>query len=146
MENLKNLTHLGLRDNNVIELPKVICYLTSLEHLTYSIAIGTLPKEIANLTQLSSLFISDNSLTMMPKDLGSLTSLTSLSIYSKNEEQLLRLPDEIINLINLKKIDFNFNVNLELTEAQNIWLDKLKKDNDLQMNPNIWRKREAFPF
>ncbi len=57
-----------------------------------------LPREIGNLTNLTSLVLSDNNLTSLPPEIVNLAKLTTLALFDNN---LTTLPPEIGKLINL---------------------------------------------
>jgi internalin A len=66
--------------------------------------LNELPKEIGNLTNLTSLHINGRQLQALPESIGNLTNLTSLHI---NGRQLQALPESIWNLTNLKSLHIN---------------------------------------
>ncbi|MBN1351134.1 hypothetical protein JXJ21_17065 [candidate division KSB1 bacterium] len=77
-------------------------------YLWYNNLVGTIPPEIGNLTNLTSLSLNDNQLagTISP-EIGNLTNLTRLSLY---DNQLGgTIPPEIGNLTNLTCLDLDKN-------------------------------------
>jgi Leucine-rich repeat (LRR) protein len=84
-------------------LPKEIGQLTNLTSLDLcDNNLTILPKEIGQLTNLTSLNLWHNELTILPKDIGQLTNLTSLYL---NSNKLTSLPKEIVQLTNLTSLD-----------------------------------------
>jgi Leucine Rich Repeat (LRR) protein len=75
-----------------------------------------LPPEIGNLTNLTSLTISNSELTALPSEIGNLTNLEILDLRSN---RITELPSEIGNLTNLRwlPLDGNsFDAPLEVME------------------------------
>jgi hypothetical protein len=68
--------------------------------------LTTLPTEIGNLTDLTSLVLSYNQLTTLPAEIGSLQNLTSLDL---SFNQLTALPTEIGKLTNITSLDLSYN-------------------------------------
>jgi len=67
---------------------------------------GTLPAEIGNLTNLTTLELHNNQLSSLPPEIGKLTNLTTLSL---SENQLSSLPSEIGKLTNLRELFLSSN-------------------------------------
>ncbi|SNR14349.1 leucine-rich repeat domain-containing protein [Tenacibaculum jejuense] len=89
---LSKLTRLDLRGNN----------------------ISSLPTEIGNLSSLTYLDLSNNSLSSLPVGIGNFTVLEELLITEQNdlstrEKTLVSLPNEIGNILSLKKLDLRIN-------------------------------------
>ncbi|MBW4499087.1 MAG: leucine-rich repeat domain-containing protein [Scytonema hyalinum WJT4-NPBG1] len=105
----KNLSFLGQISyffgfrSQLVSLPAEIGNLTNLTSLDLSNnQLTSLPAEIGNLTNLTSLDLSNNQLTSLPVEIGNLTNLTSLSV---SNNQLTSLPVEIGNLTNLTSLN-----------------------------------------
>jgi Leucine-rich repeat (LRR) protein len=98
---------LGLRYNNLTELPHSIERLTNLTNLDIGRnELTHLPDFIGQLTNLTELYIGCNKLTLLPHSISQLTNLTQLNVsYNK----LTHLPDSIKRLTNLTKLYINFN-------------------------------------
>lgn len=67
---------------------------------------GALDPSIANLTQLSDLWLDNNELTSIPASIGNLNNLTYLSL---NNNLLTSMPDEVGNLTNLETLGVQSN-------------------------------------
>ena len=99
--NLMRYSHL-LRD-----VPKEIENLVNLETLYLSHnKIKYLPKEIWNLFNLKKLYLDNNKLTEIPKEIQNLVKLKSLSLSGN---RLTYLPKEIAKLSNLKVLNLSYN-------------------------------------
>lgn len=68
--------------------------------------VGSLPRSIVQLANLSKLDISWNQLTSLPESIGQLSSLQELDL---GYNQLNNLPDSICQLSNLQKLDLSGN-------------------------------------
>lgn len=68
--------------------------------------LSTLPPEIAQLQNLSALYLSDNQLSMLPPEITQLQNLTRLEL---SDNQLSTLPPEIIKLQHLTDLDLGRN-------------------------------------
>ena len=68
--------------------------------------LKTLPPEIAKLTNLTSLDLSDNQLTSLPQEIGELTDLSGLDLSGN---QLTGVPPEFIKLRSLAGFNFSSN-------------------------------------
>jgi hypothetical protein len=69
---------------------------------------GQIPKEIQNLTNLTTLWLNQNNLIgEMPKELGNLTKLESLALSYNSLSGTI--PNEFYNLLNIKGISFEYN-------------------------------------
>ncbi|MCP4700859.1 MAG: GTPase [Gammaproteobacteria bacterium] len=89
-----NLSNLGLR-----ELPKEIAQLQNLTQLNLiNNKLSALPPEIAQLQNLTQLYLSHNSLSALPPEITQLQNLTQLDLRSNG---LSALPPEIAQLQNL---------------------------------------------
>jgi Leucine-rich repeat (LRR) protein len=88
-------------------LPKEIGQLSNLTSLSLgNNQLTSLPKEIGQLSNLTDLYLSDNQLTSFPKEIGQLTKLTSLDLAGN---QLTSLPKEIGQLTNLISLSLGYN-------------------------------------
>lgn len=91
--------------------------------------LTSLPREIAQFSQLESLYLRDNKLTCLPAEIGKLTMLRELHL-SRN--MLTRLPVEIGNLLNLKTLDLKINQLTRLPAE----IGKLKELEAIEINDN----------
>ena len=98
---------LNLSGRGFLSLPSEIGNLTNLTSLDLSFNnLTSLPSEIGNLTNLTSLDFSFNNLTSLPSEIGNLTNLLSIDLSNNN---LTLLPPEIGNLANLTSIYLSSN-------------------------------------
>ena len=90
-----DLAGLGLRS-----LPPQVWNVTNLTslHLEYN-ELSSLPSEIGNLTSLTNLYLGHNQLTELPPEIGNLTSLRDLDL---SNNQLTELPPQIGDLVGLE--------------------------------------------
>jgi len=93
---------------------------------------GTIPADIANMTNLNGLALANNQLTgAIPPELGSMTNLTLLDIHGN---QLTgSIPSELRNLIHLEKLYLEYN---QLTGKIPAGLEQLTYLNDLGLSNN----------
>jgi len=104
LKNLSNLTGLTLR-YSVDEMPSFVESLTNLKKFIFNIDDSTfiLPHYLSKLKNLEYLDLSSNFLEEFPKDILDLKSLEHLYL---NGNYLIRsIPDEIVNLENLKSLN-----------------------------------------
>ena len=109
IENLRNLERLKLGGNNLIEsIVKLSTGIISLINLDLNNSdLETLPDEIGNLENLTSLTITKNKLTSLPPDIDNLINLERLDL---DDNSLTFLPPNISNLRNLKVLDLSNNI------------------------------------
>ena len=90
-----DLAGLGLRS-----LPPQVWNVTNLTslHLEYN-ELSSLPSEIGNLTSLTNLYLGHNQLTELPPEIGNLTSLRDLDL---SNNQLTELPPQIVDIVGLE--------------------------------------------
>ncbi|MHA2171745.1 MAG: leucine-rich repeat domain-containing protein, partial [Candidatus Kariarchaeaceae archaeon] len=93
IKHLQNLELLVLSSNDIVELPQGICELAKLEELRLS----------SNQRRLR------QSLTRLPDNIGKLSNLKSLSLYNND---LSVLPESFSNLSNLEYLNLEANFNL----------------------------------
>ena len=99
---LQNLTRLDLQANQLITLPDSISQLQKLVYLDFNNnQLSTLPVSIGQLQNLVYLNLNNNQLSTLPDSIGKLQNLTRLDI---NNNQLSTLPDNITQLQNLKEL------------------------------------------
>ena len=109
---IKQAQTLDLSGLELTSLPAEIGQLTNLTSLNLSYnKLKNLPAEIVQLTNLTSLYLSYNKLKNLPAEIVQLTNLTSLYL---DRTQLTNLPAEIGQLTNL------INLNLSYTQLKNL--------------------------
>ncbi len=92
-------TELSLRDKGLWKLPESLGKLTQLQSLNLSFnQLTVLPEWLGQLTQLWSLDLTGNRLTALPESLGQLTQLLSLNLANN---QLTLLPESLGELTQL---------------------------------------------
>ena len=98
----------GYSNQGLSEFPKEALENTSTTDLDLSgnDLTGSLPSEIANLTKLESLNVSDNNMTGIPAEIGRLSNLKILN-YANNS--ITGLPLELGDLQNLETLDLRGN-------------------------------------
>jgi len=85
LDELKNLGHLSLSNNNLTSIPKEIRELKKLEWLyLYNNNLTSLPKEIGELKNLKWLSLRHNNLTSLPKEIGELKNLKYIYFSNNN--------------------------------------------------------------
>jgi internalin A len=94
----------------------------------YGNQLTELPQSIGNLTNLTTLSLSDNQLTKLPESIG---NLTNLEILYLDYNQLTELPESIGNLTNLE----------QLWLGDNAWQKPVPKEIILKMIRNRVHKR-----
>ena len=115
IEELKQLTKLNIRENQLTVLPDSIANLTNLTELSvWENQLTSLPESIGNLTNLTKLIVLYNQLTSLPESIGNLTNLTGLGVGGN---QLTSLPDSIGNLTNLTGLGVEGNKLTSLPES-----------------------------
>ena len=115
-------TELDLAGNDIIELPSEIGTVKSLEKLILGKfdngfkgnKLTNVPIEIANLTNLTELSLSNNQITHIPEVITNLVNLTNLYL-SRN--QITHIPDSIANLTNLTKLALSNNQISQIPQA-----------------------------
>ena len=127
--------HLRLGNNNLVgTLPEEIGNLTQLTSLyAYDNSLsGTIPEEIGNLTQLTALRLFNNSLSgTIPEEIGNLTQLTSLLLSANSLSGTI--PNTLGNLLNLKMLALDYNL---LSGAIPDWLGNLLQLDYLNLKNN----------
>lgn len=165
-DKLLSLTELNLSNcGKPTYLPKEIGFLTILSELDVSfLELTSIPNEIGKLTNLESfacvgnrlvelpdglcelknlteLYVQRNNLQILPGDIGNLVKLQILDIESN--DSLTRLPESIINLVNLQKLR-NGTHNIKLNKTQKQWLDVLIFRGCEVQFPQLMRKKLFF--
>jgi len=113
---------LDLSFKKLTELPKEIAQLTNLKSLYLNHnQLSKLPKEITQLTNLQSLYLGYNQLTEFPKEITQLKKLQWLDLSNNHVREL---PKEIAQLTNLQSLYLDHNQLTELPKeiAQLIYL------------------------
>jgi internalin A len=127
-ERIREATRLGVPEREFLSylqlttLPVEIEQLTNLTSLDLSNnQLTTLPMNIGRLTDLTSLDLSNNQLTTLPMNIGQLTNLTSLDL---SNNQLTILPVELLQLTNLTLLNLTSNqltiLPVEIEELTNL--------------------------
>ena len=122
---LQQLRELWLVDNQLTTLPAAIGQLQQLQMLSLaSNQLTTLPAAIGQLQQLRELYLNGNQLTALPAAIGQLQQLQKLFL---SDNQLTTLPDEITRLRQLEALYIENNPKLQLTPAQEQFLQGVKE-------------------
>ncbi|XP_055376591.1 leucine-rich repeat and calponin homology domain-containing protein [Condylostylus longicornis] len=102
---LFSLTYLDLRSNQLVSLPREICFLPLQVLLISNNKLTNLPEELGRMEKLTDLDASCNQIMNLPLRIGDLRSLKSLSLRSNN---LSYFPREI-TLLTLVSLDVSNN-------------------------------------
>ena len=98
---------LDLSFKGLTSIPPEIGQLTNLTSLSlWNNQVTNLPPEICQLTNLTSVNLWNNQLTNIPPEIGQLTNLTSLSVSFK---ELTEFPSDVIKLNQLTELDLSDN-------------------------------------
>ncbi|MEA5466054.1 leucine-rich repeat domain-containing protein, partial [Leptothoe sp. PORK10 BA2] len=93
--------------NQLTSVPKELGQLNNLTSLSlYQNQLTSVPKELGQLNNLTSLYLYQNQLTSVPKELGQLNNLTSLYL---DHNQLTSVPKELGHLNNLTSLSLSHN-------------------------------------
>lgn len=112
---LKALTKLDLRQNQISVFPLSLTTLDSLSYLDLSNNdIHWIPSEISNLSTLNYLALHKNELTVVPESIYLLSNLETLTL---NSNKLIQLPDSIGNMANLITLQLQHNQLTTLPES-----------------------------
>ena len=99
--------NIDLSDQKLKNVSKELCKLTNLTTLHLDCNwLTVIPKEISNLFNLRRLNLSNNMLNVLPKELGDLSNLVYLNL---SHNHLKEIPKELGNLINLTILDLSCN-------------------------------------
>lgn len=113
---LQNVKKLYMDNCTLTKIPKEIGNMSSLSvvDLSYNSLGGpdSLPKEFFHLPNIRDLYLIDCQLTELPPEIGELKNLEGLRIGKNN---LTRLPEELFNLVNLWKLSAERNKISELS-------------------------------
>lgn len=128
--NLKNLIHLDIRSNSIVNIPTEIGELKSLEtFLIQSNYISEIPTELGLLNNLNILDMSNNNIYYLPDQLSLLNSLTMLNMAFN---KLVDIPSSIGKMENLTYLDVSYNFLEEIPSE----MGKLKKLEILNLEQN----------
>ena len=109
----------------ITRLPPEIGQLQQLQVLSLvGNQLTALPAAIGQLQQLRELYLNDNQLTALPAAIGQLQQLQKLFL---SDNQLTTLPDEITRLRQLEWLYIENNPKLQLTPAQEQFLQGVRK-------------------
>lgn len=89
IKQLRSLTYLDLRGNQLTSLPRELCFLPVQVLLVSNNRLTSLPDELGRMEQLTDLEVSYNQLTSLPVRMGELRSIRALSL--RNNE-LVHIP------------------------------------------------------
>lgn len=126
---LQKLTRLNLGyekkgQRKITHLPVEIGELRALQQIElYDNSLESIPKEIGQLQQLQKLDLSGNRLTNLPAEIGALHKLQKLNLY---DNDLKKLPVEITHLDKLQEIDISINPNIEISNEQTAFFQRIK--------------------
>lgn len=95
IKQLRSLTYLDLRSNQLTSLPRELCFLPIQVLLVSNNRLSSLPDELGRMEQLTDLEVSYNQLTSLPVRMGELRSIRALSL--RNNE-----------LVHIPRGNFNF--------------------------------------
>jgi len=135
--NLVNLGYLSVGANPLSELPKEIGNLVNLNilevsrdphNLVSNNKLGynqctKLTKQVGSLVNLTHLILENNQLTELPKEIGNLVKLTALNI--RGSQITNNLPEEIINLVNIKSLVIG-DINVAVSKEQLNWIQNIE--------------------
>ncbi|NET73474.1 MAG: GTP-binding protein, partial [Sphaerospermopsis sp. SIO1G2] len=111
-------------------IPEALANLTNLTHLYLrNNQITAIPEALANLTNLTHLYLSENQITAIPEALANLTNLTELDL---SENQITAIPEALAKLTNLTELDLSENQITAIPEA----LAKLTNLTELDLSRN----------
>jgi len=126
-----NRASLAISDCNLITVPKCIANLSNLRSLCLNNnQLTTLPKCIGNLSNLWKLYLNSNQLTTLPECIDNLSNLEWLIL---NNNQLTILTECIGNLFNLRELGLNNNQLTTLPEC----IGNLSNLEWLKLNNNL---------
>ena len=109
---------LDLSGQGLTEIPEAIANLTNLTHLYLSEnQIAQIPEVLANLTNLTLLHLRSNQITQIPEALAKLTNLTQLNLKSN---QITQIPESLGNLTNLTHLYLSNN---QITQIPEVFAD-----------------------
>jgi Leucine-rich repeat (LRR) protein/flagellar motor component MotA len=111
LQQFKSLVSLEIYSCEADGLTDWISGLDSLQELSISCNIESLPVTIGNLNQLTTFSLSSQKLKFLPESIGNLTNLTEL--YFSGSQKLKFLPDTIGNLTNLTRLGLYNNIKLK---------------------------------
>ena len=112
---LKSLETVTAIHSELTEIPEAIAQLTNLTKLFLSSnQITEIPEAIVQLTNLTTLFLSHNQITEIPEAIAQLTNLTTLDL---SNNQITEIPEAIAQLTNLTTLDLSSNQITEISGA-----------------------------
>lgn len=106
MQAFVNLSRVSLRKTGLTEYPRVLGSLPALTWIDLGENRLTASPDPALLTQVTTLYLSDNAIAALPETIGSLTNLVYLNL---DRNQLTALPESIGALTALKWLRLNGN-------------------------------------
>ncbi len=155
---LTNLKNLNLSDTGIKVIPSEICSLTNLEELFLGDNdIDEIPCNIGKLKYLTRLHLENTNIKSLPDELYLLKKLEYLTLgncaileISEKISQLnlksldlfgnklIELPESIVVLGGLVRMNLQYNTELKLTEDQKGWINKLEsRGAKIEIDPSI---------
>ncbi|MEX2668905.1 leucine-rich repeat domain-containing protein [Candidatus Uabimicrobium amorphum] len=121
---LQNLEYLNILGTLIEEIPKEIGMLKKLKRMVvgHNEVLRSIPKEMGDLSNLTTLHLHNNKITQVPKEMGNLSNLITLNMgYNK----IAKLPKEIGNLSKLKVLFLEGNpISQQHQDELSLWLPK----------------------
>ena len=139
IENLIQLTFLGLAGSELSVIPSEIGNLINLEQLDLRLSnLTSIPAEIGNLSNLTQLLLGENQLNTFPPEIGNLTNLEKLSIDNNNFTSV----PEVWNLTNLTMLNLDENkitsIPIEIRNLEKLTFLTLHNNELTSLPSEIW--------